>query len=460
MDLDSKKYMIIGAGRSGISCALFLSKRNKKVYLSDLKEFDDLKKLGFGIEKTLNDKNISLILGRAPKEEEILESGLVVISPSVPPKAPPVVFAKENKIEVMSEFEFANSFCSGYKIAITGTNGKTTTTTLMGEIFKNAGYTTYVNGNIGDAFINSAARGDKDSVYALEVSSFQLEMLDKFKPNISIITNITPDHLDRHGSFEEYTRVKGNVFLNQDKNDYLLINKEDDGVVKLSKNAKCNVLTFTSKEDENANAYLKDGNIIINYNGDRYPLLKASELKLYGLHNVRNVMACALSAIIKGIDKESLLNTLKNFKSVEHRIEYIDTVNGIDYINDSKGTNSEATMIAVMAMKKPTVLMLGGFNKGLPFDDLMEVIKNNKFIKNIVAYGDIRQKLSDCAKKHGINSIVTCDGDFYNAIDLASSLAKEDECVLLSPATSSFDMFDDYEQRGDKFREYIIKMKG
>lgn len=458
MDLKDGIYMVVGGGRSGVSTAKFLSGKNKKVYLTDTKEYEDIVPLGFGIDTIKNDKNITFILGRQPKEEEIKECEMMIVSPSVPPKAFPIVTAKKNDIPVYSEFEFANSFCKGYEIAITGTNGKTTTTTLVGDIFENAGYDTYVNGNIGNSFINDAVKGDENSVYALEVSSYQLELTDKFKPDIAIMTNITPDHLERHGTFEEYVRVKGNVFVNQDENDYLIINKEDEILMDLSKNAKSKVLTFTVKEDENANAYLKDENIIINFKGEVYPLININELKLYGLHNVMNVMAASLAAAVKGVKKENLVNTLKNFKSVEHRIEYVDTVEGIEYINDSKGTNVDATVTAMKAMKKKTVLMLGGYDKMTPFDELAKSINDN--IKCIVLYGVVQNKIKDTLDKYDYKNYHMVEGGFDEVCKKATEFADKGECVLLSPATSSFDMFDDYEQRGRAFKSYVKNLKG
>lgn len=458
MKLKDGTYMVVGGGRSGVSTAKFLSKSDKKVYLTDTKEYDDIAKLGFGIDGIKDDKNITFLLGRQPYEEEIKKCEAVIVSPSVPPKAFPITCARENGIPIYSEFEFANGFCKGYKVAITGTNGKTTTTTLVGEIFKNAGYETYVNGNIGDAFINDADKGDENSIYALEISSYQLEMTDKFKPNVAIMTNITPDHLERHGTFEEYVRVKGNVFLNQDEDDYLVINKEDEILMNLSQKAKSKVLTFTTRSDDQANAYLKDNEIIINFEDKIYPLININELNLYGLHNVMNVMGAVLSAVVKGVSKESIVNTLKNFKSVEHRIEYVDTVDGIEYINDSKGTNVDATVTAIKSMKKSTVLMLGGYDKKTPFDSLAENLSDN--IKCIVLYGNVKNKIKDTLDRYGYKKYCVVEGDFYAACQKARELASSGECVLLSPATSSFDMFDDYEQRGRAFKEYVKNLKG
>lgn len=449
--------MVVGGGRSGVSVCRFLSENDRKSYLTDLKEYDDIVKLGFGIDTLTDDENITFILGRQPSEEEIRECAAMVVSPSVPPKSFPIVTAKKNNVPVYSEFEFACRFCRGCQIAITGTNGKTTTTTLVGEIFEKAGYETYVNGNIGNSFINDAAKGGEDSVYSLEISSYQLEMTDAFKPDIAIMTNITPDHLERHGTFEEYIRVKGNVFLNQDENDYLIINADDPILVNLSENAKSRVLAFTLKDDPEKNAYLKDGKIMINFNGEVTELIDIGELKLYGLHNVMNVMAAALAAFVKKVDADNLKDTLRNFKSVEHRIEFVDTVDGIDYINDSKGTNVDATVTAMKAMNKPTVLMLGGYDKMVPLDDLAKNFGGN--IRYLIFYGVIKDKLRDTFEKYGIHDYSVVEGDFTDACRAATRAADIGECVLLSPATSSFDMFDDYEQRGREFKKYVKNIK-
>ena len=457
MKLKKGKYMIVGAGRSGVSVCRFLSDRKIRSFLTDLKEFDDINKLGFGIDTLVDDENVTFLLGRQPSEDEIKQCVMMVVSPSVPPKSFPIETAKKNSVPVLSEFEFADLFCRGLEIAITGTNGKTTTTTLVGEIFKKAGFDTYVNGNIGNSFINDAAKGNEKSVYSLEISSYQLEMIDRFKPHIAIMTNITPDHLERHGTFEEYVRVKGNVFINQDEDDYLIINADDDILLSLSKKAKSRVLTFTLKDDRNANAYLEDGKIMINYGGNVTELVGCDELKLYGLHNVMNVMAAALSAFVAGVDVENLRQTLRNFKSVEHRIEYVDTVDGVEYINDSKGTNVDATVTAIKAMKKPTVLLLGGYDKMVPLDEL--VTEQDETIKTNVLYGVIADKLRDTFEKHGKKNYVVVKGDFKKVLEKATELADDGDCVLLSPATSSFDMFDDYEQRGRAFKKYVKDLR-
>ena len=448
--------MVVGGGRSGVSTCRFLSERGIKSLLTDLKEYEDIVKLGFGIDTLVDDENVTMILGRQPSEEEIKSCVMMVVSPSVPPKSFPIQTALKNGVPVLSEFEFADLFCRGTRIAITGTNGKTTTTTLVGEIFENAGFDTYVNGNIGNSYINDAARGDEKSVYSLEVSSYQLEMTDRFRPHIAIMTNITPDHLERHGTFEEYVRVKSNVFMNQTEEDCLIINADDPILVKLAENAKSRVLTFTVGNDDSKNAWL-DGTMIMTDIGDGpLELLDMNELKLYGLHNVMNVMGAALSALVMGVDADNLRDTLRNFKSVEHRIEYVNTVDGVEYINDSKGTNVDATVTAIKAMKKPTVLMLGGYDKGVPLDDLVTV--QYETIKMNVLYGVIAEKLRDVFEKHGKHNYVVVKGDFEEVCRKATECAKEGDCVLLSPATSSFDMFDDYEQRGRVFKEYVNRL--
>ncbi len=447
-----KSYIIIGAGRSGISTARYLKDKDvKKITVTDGSDFDSLKKLGFGIEEIYEDEKIELKTDFNPDINFLKDYDVMILSPSVRPDAACVRDAKKLGLEIYSEFEFADNIANGKKIAVTGTNGKTTTTTLIGKIFKESGFDTYVNGNIGDAYINSAGLGDKDSVYVLEISSYQLEMSDKFKPNVSVITNITPDHLDRHGSFENYALVKANVFKNQDENDFLIINKDDETVVDLSKKAKCNVLSFSVKS-EDANAYLKDKKIYININGKVSEILDITNLKLYGIHNVENVMACILASVVMGIDIDKMRESILSFTAVEHRIEFVKTVDGVDYINDSKGTNTDASITAINAMEKDTYIILGGYDKKVPFDDLIKAL--NDKIKGIIVLGDTREQIIDCAKKYGYEKYYRADS-LEDAVLKGKELAGEGEAVLLSPASASFDMFDDYEQRGRVFKEIV-----
>ncbi len=450
-----KKYMIIGAGRSGISLCKYLNKKDINCYLCDTNDKEKLLSQPYGLGDILDYKNVEFIFSRQPLEKEILECSLVIISPSVPLKAYPVKVAMENNIEVISEFEFANRNCIGSKIGITGTNGKTTTTTLVGKIFENSGVDTYIGGNIGDAFINYADSGDENSVYALEISSYQLEMLKDFKPDISIITNITPDHLDRHLTMENYISAKGKIFENQDSRDYLIINKDDKTVYELSKKAKCNVLYFTLKEDTLANAYLKGSDIMINYEGEVYKLVSSEEIKLYGLHNVANIMAASLSGIIKGCDIEKIRQTLRRFTSVEHRIEFVRDVEGVEYINDSKGTNCDATIIAIKAMKKPIVLILGGYDKEVEFDELFENFDDK--VKGIIIFGQTRQKIMNCAIKHKYNNYFI-EEDLASCVKKAKEISKEGDSVLLSPACASFGMYEDFEKRGKHFKDIVNKL--
>lgn len=448
--------MIIGAGRSGIAAARFLSENGaKKIYLCDTRKYDALQKDGFGIETVKNFAAVTTVLGCRPEEDTIRECDLLILSPGVPPDAYPCVIAGENGIKIMSEIEFAYSFFKGRVAAVTGTNGKTTTTTLLGELFGNAGFETYVGGNIGDPFINYAKQAGKDSVIALEISSFQLSLCEAMKPKVAIITNITPDHLDRHKTFDHYVCVKAEVFKNMDMSDTLILNMDDETVRALTPRAKCDIKYFTLTDNAAADAYFKDDQIIINM-GEPVALIDKRALKLMGMHNVANVMCASLAALVMGADIEKIRETLKVFTPVEHRVEFVAEKKGVMYINDSKGTNPDASITAINAIDRPIILIMGGYDKKSSFDEIMELIVRK--VKYVVILGATKQKIAKTADAYGYKSYTLAD-DYEQAVAICANIAEEGDCVLLSPASASWDMFDNYETRGRVFKELVNKIK-
>ncbi len=337
--------------------------------------------------------------------------------------------------------------------AVTGTNGKTTTTTLLGQLLKDAGFETYVGGNIGDPFINYA-KAPADSVIALEISSFQLSMCEAMKPKVAVITNITPDHLDRHKTFENYVAAKAQIFRNMDADDTLILNMDDETVRALAPQARCKVKYFTLRDNPAADVYFKDDHIIIN-SGKPVKLIEKSALKLMGMHNVANVMCASLAAIAMGADIESIRKTLCVFTPVEHRMEFVAEKRGVMYVNDSKGTNPDASITAINAIDRPIILIMGGYDKQSAFDEIMDLIAQK--VRHVVILGATKQKIAETADEHGYTSYTLAD-DYAQAVAICARLAKEGDCVLLSPASASWDMFDSYETRGRVFKELVNQL--
>ena len=452
----NRNILIIGAGRSGISMAKYLDASEKNAVLTDIKSYKDLCKDGYGIEETANLKNIRTIFGRQPSAEEVEKSSFIVLSPGVPTDIAPLKTAAEKGIKVISEIEFADSVYKGSIIAVTGTNGKTTTTALTGELLKAAGLEAYTAGNIGDPFINYADKSE-NSVTALEIGSFQLDETQGLHPKIAVITNITPDHLDRHLTMENYINAKAKVFSEMGEDDYLILNYDDENVRNLAGRAKCRVLFFTVTGNEEMNAYLSSDMITLSVNGVKTDLLSRRDMKLIGLHNCANVMCAALAAYVYGADPDVIARTVRNFEPVEHRVEFVAEKNGIRYINDSKGTNPEATMTAINAVEDGgIVLILGGYDKHSEFDELFELISQK--VRHCVILGDTKVRLLQAADKAGYTEITMVD-DYEHAVKRCSQIAQEGEYVLLSPACASWDMFENYEQRGKHFKELVHSLK-
>lgn len=452
MEVKGNKFVIIGAGRSGICAAKFIAKEGGEALLCDTKEFEQLRSEGFGIETTLDVPGIITHFGANPEREDIRGSYAMILSPGAPDTIPPCVIAREEGVEIYSEIEFAYSFYRGNVVAITGTNGKTTTTTLVGELFRNGGKETYVGGNIGDPFINYAKDASPESYISLEISSFQLSQNRKLHPKVAVITNITPDHLDRHKTMENYIAAKARVFENMSGDDVVILNYDDPLTRALSEKVKCKYVYFSLKEEVEG-AYLKGDEIIINYEGKTFPLIRPKQMKLLGLHNAANTMCGALSAYILGIDVDSIRKTLVDFNPVEHRMEYVATKNGVIYVNDSKGTNPEATMVALDAVENGLVIILGGYDKHSEFDELLRIIKD-KDTRAVVVLGATKDKIIQSAHKCGYDRLYEVE-NYEQAVAKCAELAVEGDYVLLSPACASWDMFDSYETRGKVFKNLV-----
>ena len=390
------------------------------------------------------------MLGEFP-EELLGKLDLVIISPGVPTDLPIVNRMREADIPVVGEIELAYELGKGEVLAITGTNGKTTTTALLGEIMKAVYDSAFVVGNIGIPYTNVVDETRDDSVIVAEMSSFQLESIVDFRPRVSAILNITPDHLNRHHTMEAYIQAKKNVAINQTAEDTCVLNYEDEVLREFGETLQTKVLYFSSKRKLDKGIYLEDGNIIYR-NPDECLVCNVKELKLLGVHNYENVMAAVAMAAAYGVPMDSIRKTIKEFTGVEHRIEFVAEKNGVAYYNDSKGTNPDAAIRGIQAMNRPTYLIGGGYDKQSEYKEWIESFDGK--VKKLLLIGQTREKIAKEAEECGFTDIMLLD-TFEDAVLTAARLAEPGEAVLLSPACASWGMFKNYEERGDKFKEIV-----
>ena len=452
MELKGARILVIGAGKSGISAIELLADEEADIILYDSKA--DIVEMELR-EKLPKSFRGSIYLGEFPKE--IAEGiDLVIISPGVPTDLEYVTSLKEKGIPIWGEIELAYQFSKGKIIAITGTNGKTTTTTLVGEIMKTYFDSVFVVGNIGLPYTKMVKQTTEDSVTVAEMSSFQLETVHRFVPNVSAILNITPDHLDRHHTMEAYIQAKANITMNQGQEDTCVLNYEDDALRLLGASLKTNVFWFSSARVLEKGMYLSEDNIIYNDGSVETIICNIHELKILGKHNHENVMAAVAMAISIGVPISYIHKALIAFQGVEHRIEYVATKNGVKYYNDSKGTNPDASIQAIKAMQTKTLLIGGGYDKDSVYDEWIKAFDGK--VKYLVLMGQTREKIADTARRMGFHDIVIVDS-LKEAVDFCSSHAMEGESVLLSPCCASWGMFKDYEERGNMFKEFVYAIK-
>ncbi len=448
MEIKNKKISVIGAVRSGVGAAKLIKALGGNPFVSDNGNDD---KLADSIKK-LMDNNIEFETGG--HSEKVYDCDLIVVSPGVPSDAPVIKKALERKIKVVSEVELAASFCKGKIIAITGTNGKTTTTSLCSHVLNECGKKTYSAGNIGLAFSELVLDVKKDEFVSLEVSSFQLDFIDVFKPGIAAVLNITPDHLNRYGNnFENYIQSKLRIYKNQDESDYLILNKDDETLIDYITEHKSNDYYFSLKEAQPFGAYVLNDNVIFNEDSFMEFSCGTNEINLKGEHNIANAMAVITIAKILKCDNEKIKKALSSFKGVEHRLELVRKINGVKFINDSKATNVDSVWYALRSFEEPIFLILGGQDKGNDYDKIKDLVKE-KVVK-IYAIGSSADKIFNF-----FHSFVKVEikNSLEEAVLAADSEAKLNEVVLLSPACASFDMFDNYEQRGKVFKVAVNKL--
>ena len=438
-----QKVLVIGAARSGLASAEFLAKAGNQVILTDMKQCNDI--------ANLEELGVSFIWGEQPDVAE-LQPDYIVMSPGVPLTIPPVQYAKQHNIPVIGELELAYANCKAPFVAITGTNGKTTTTTLVGELLQKIGKSIFVGGNIGVPLVSYAAELSNDDIVVAEVSSFQLETIDTFAPHLALMINLTPDHLDRHGNMENYLACKANIFANQTEQDYLILNYDDDALRPLATQSKGKVYFFSQQHILEEGVYLDDAQVMLKLNCDAIPVCKIEEIAIKGKHNLENAIGAILLAYLSGVSVEDIRDVLMTFQGVAHRLEPVRMYNGVLYVNDSKGTNPDSTIKAIEAYSNPIILILGGLNKGSDFAPLASLVK--KQVKQVVVLGEAKDAIISALDEAEYSAYTKVE-TFEDAVQVASNLAESGDVVLLSPACASWDMFKSYEERGDLFKQIV-----
>lgn len=480
MDWKEKKVLVFGSGISGVAAARLLINMGAEVVLYDGNTKLDAEKIRREILETESEDMAAGDGSCAkcqPRESRLRESGcglkeqlqivlgeflpellcvdLVVISPGVPTDLPIVNQLRENGIPIWGEIELAYVCGKGDVLAITGTNGKTTTTALLGEIMKNDRESVFVVGNIGNPYTTIVPQTTEQSVIVAEMSSFQLESVHTFRPRISAILNITPDHLNRHHTMEAYIAAKCRIMENQTAEDVCVLNYEDEMTRSFAENTRAQVLFFSSQRKLEQGIYLENGNIMYAWKQAPEKICHVEELKLLGTHNYENVMAAAAMALSYGVSMEIVRRTVKEFAGVEHRIEFVAEKNGVAYYNDSKGTNPDAAIRGIRAMNRPTLLIGGGYDKNSAYEEWIEAFDGK--VKKLVLLGATREKIDETARRLGFTDTVLVD-TFEEAVRVCVENAVPGDAVLLSPACASWGMFANYEERGDKFKELVNQL--
>lgn len=443
-----QRVLVAGTGISGIAAAKLLLAQGGEVVLYDGNTKLSKEKI---LEKFEKGAKVTVVLGEL-KKLDLAGVELCVISPGISLEAPFVPVLDEAKIPIWSEIELAYHCSKGKLAAITGTNGKTTTTALTGEIMKSFYDSVFVVGNIGDPYTAHALDTTEESVTVAEVSSFQLETIMEFHPNVSAITNITPDHLDRHKTMECYIQVKEGVTANQTEDDCCVLNYDDPLLREFGASLKCRVIYFSRKEKLDSGIYMDGDMIICRRDKKEVPVLDVKDMQIIGGHNYENVMAAVAISLEMGVPMEKIREACVQFKAVEHRIEFVRERFGITYYNDSKGTNPDAAIQAIRAMPGPTLLIAGGYDKHSEYDEWIESFDGK--VRYLVLIGQTRDKIAECAKAHGITDIMYAE-DMQEAVQVCASYANQGDYVLLSPACASWGMFKDYEERGRIFKECV-----
>ena len=453
MDLSGKKVLVIGAGISGFAAARIAKKLGAEVVLSDAKAEKDIK-YDFA---PLRAAGIALVFG--PQQESLLDGvSLVLVSPAVPCRIPIIQAAYRRKIRVTTEVELAYELAESPICAVTGTNGKTTTVTLLGLLLATRFNPVGVGGNIGVPLSEEALRVGKGGCIAAEISSYQMEATADFHPHVAAVLNVTPDHIVRHGSMEVYQQMKERMFAQQTAADFLVLNYDDPATRSMKERAQAVVCYFSRKEELSEGAIVRDGQLLIRWQGQEYPLCQVSELGIMGGHNVENALAAAASAFLAGCEPQAMVKVLKEFKGVEHRIEFVRTLDGVSYYNDSKATNTDSAIKALDTFDEGIILLAGGDDKMTDLTEFMQLVK--KQVHELILIGAAAERFEQAALAGGIAAvhIHRVGYSMEKAVSLAHELARAPEVVLLSPACASFDMYDGMAERGRDFKRLVNKL--
>lgn len=452
MNVKDKRFLVAGTGRSGIAAAELLKKQQMNVRLYDGNANLNVEDL---VEKHPLLKDTEMILGTLSKRD-MQQTDILVLSPGISTDLPMVTAMRDMGIAIWGEIELAYTFSKGYVLAVTGTNGKTTTTTLLGEILKNYYSDVKVVGNIGIPYTSVALDTTDGTVTAAEISSFQLETVHAFAPKVTAILNITPDHLNRHHTMENYIAIKESITKNQTKDDLCVLNYEDRMLRDFGKKLKTKVIWFSSARELQEGFYLKENCIYQSKDGISTELIKTEELKLLGKHNYENVMAASAMAIGFGVPFSVVQKVLKEFTAVEHRIEYVTEKKGIRFYNDSKATNPDAAIQGILAMDRPTYLIGGGSEKDSVYDKWIQAFGGK--VKELVLIGQTKEKIAKAAEEQGFSPVTMADS-LEEAVNICYAHADFGDVILLSPACASFGMFQNYEERGRIFKEIVRSLR-
>ena len=455
MKYEGKKVLVVGMARSGVAAAQLLVKHGALVTVNDSKTREELG----DVLSPLEHLPVQWALG-CPAMDVLAGQDMLVISPGIPDSVPFVQKAKADGIYVIGEVELAYQLTPGQMVAVTGTNGKTTTVSLLGEIFANAGKTTHVVGNIGYPYSLAGLSSKQDDMIVCEISSFQMETADTFHPKVAALLNITEDHLNRHGDMATYTAMKMRIFRRQTEEDYAVFNDDDPALRPLIPQVKSHVLLFSRKHEVPEGAFARDGKVVLRLNGQEKIVCAADEIYIPGPHNLENALAAVCVAGAMGVSTEVLRHTLQTFKGVEHRIEFVRELEGIRYINDSKGTNVDSTIKAVQTMTRPTAIILGGYDKHCDFTPMVKEMLASPMIREAVLIGVTADQIQATLLKEGFDANrIHRATTLEDAVQQCRALAEDGWNVLLSPACASFDMFSDYEARGRIFKEIVAGLK-
>jgi UDP-N-acetylmuramoylalanine--D-glutamate ligase len=449
MELRNKKILVVGLARTGVSVARFLAERGADVTVTDMKDEVSLEPM---LER-LAGVEVRYELGRH-SDDTFLAADMIVVSPGVPMDIPPLVLARSRGRLIISEIELASSFIYAPIIAITGTNGKTTTTTLVGEILKECGFRAFVGGNIGKPLIDLVTSGEAVDFVVAEISSFQLEAILAFRPRVAVLLNITEDHLDRYATFQEYIAAKERIFENQTGEDFVVLNMDDPLIAACADRVKARVVPMSQRRRLEQGIYYQDGRITFAWDGRKEAFFTDS-FKLKGVHNIENIMAALASALLVGCVSDPARSAVERFSGLHHRMELVKVVNDVAWYNDSKGTNVGSVVKSLESFAGNVTLIAGGKDKGGDYGPLAELVKER--VRHLILLGEARQRIYDSlgalTDSHMVNTL-------EEAVSLAGSLTEPGGVVLFSPACSSFDMFKNYEERGELFASLVRGLPG